>query len=116
MKEGIIAIEPFASTGAGIVYEGSPNTLYALHQPKPVRSPSARQLLNFIAKEYQQFPFTTRWLVKEFGAGKTVIGLRELQMAGCLETHPPLLDEHHGIVSQSEHTIYVSDKVEVLTK
>lgn len=113
IEEGVIAIEPFASTGAGVVYEGSPNTLFSLENTRPVRSPTAREVMKHIEENY--LVFTTRWLTREFGA-KARLALRELMNAGNLETHPPLIDERHGMVSQSEHSILVGDKVEILTK
>lgn len=113
IEEGVIAIEPFASTGAGAVYEGSPNTLFSLENTRPVRSQTAREVMKHIEENY--LVFTTRWLTREFGA-KARLALRELMNAGNLETHPPLIDERHGIVSQSEHSILVGDKVEILTK
>lgn len=116
LKKGqIIAIEPFATTGGGMVDEADKGNLFSLTHPKPVRSPFAREILSFISQNYQTLPFTTRWLTAKFGVGKTNLGLRELLLSGSLHAHPPLIEVSKGLVSVYEQTLLVDDKVEVLT-
>lgn len=115
-KGQVIAIEPFATTGAGIVDEGERANLFALWNKKPVRSPYAREVMKFVEEEYQNLPFTTRWLSAKFGLGKTNLALRELQQAGCLHNYPPLIERDKGLVAVHENTFLVDDKVEVLTQ
>ena len=112
----IIAIEPFATNGAGMIYEAEQGNLFALVNMKPVRSQYARELLNFITTNYKNLPFTTRWLIKQFGAGKTSLALNELMRAGLLHAYPPLIEKNKGMVAVFEKTLYVGDKVEILTK
>src|SRR3989344_3011989 len=46
LKEGdVIAIEPFASTGSGVVYESGQGTVFVLAQKKPVRNMITRNVL-----------------------------------------------------------------------
>lgn len=117
IKEGqIIAIEPFASTGNPLIVEAENANIFAVVQPRPVRSPFAREVLKFITDEYKVLPFTTRWLTKKFGVGKTTLALRELLQAGILHRHPPLLDPSKGMVAVTEKTLYVGEKVKVLTE
>jgi len=116
VKGQVIAIEPFATTGAGVVDEGDRANLFALWNKKPVRSQYAREVMKFVEEEYANLPFTTRWLVPKFGAGKTNLALRELQQAGALHSYPPLVEKAKGMVSVHENTFLVDDKVEVLTK
>ena len=116
LKDGqIIAIEPFATDGAGRIAEADFSNLFAIGNKKPVRSPYAREILNYCIKEYNHLPFTTRWISKQFGLGKTNLGLKELMNAGILRSYPPLVEIGGGKVAQSEHTILIRDKVEVLT-
>lgn len=111
----VIAIEPFASTGKGLIYNADTPTLYALSAVKGVRSPIARQVLERI-KTYEGLPFTTRWLEKEFGS-KARLGLSQLKQAGVIHDYPPLPDEGKGVVSQSEHTVLVKeDGCRILTQ
>ena len=117
LKDGqVIAIEPFATTGDGLIYESEYANLFALKDSKPVRSPFAREVLGFIREEYDVFPFTTRWLVREFGMGKTNLALRELMRVGNLRAHPPLIERAKGLVTQAEHTFLIGEKTKILTK
>jgi len=111
----IIAIEPFATNGAGLIYEAEQGNLFALVNVKPVRSPFAREVLSFIGENYKNLPFTTRWLIKQFGVGKTNFALNELMRLGMLHAYPPLIEKNKGMVAVFEKTLYVGDKVEILT-
>lgn len=115
-KGQIIAIEPFATNGAGMIYETERANLFALKNPKPVRSPFAREVLQFIGENYQTLPFTTRWLARKFGHGKTNLAIRELLNNGILDQFPPLPEKNKGIVTQAENSFLIDNKVEVLTK
>lgn len=112
----IIAIEPFVTNGAGLIYEAEQGNLFALVAKKPIRSPFAREVLQFVESNYGALPFTTRWLVKEFGAGKSNLALNELMRAGLLHAYPPLIEKNKGMVAVFEKTLFVGDKVEILTK
>lgn len=111
----LIAIEPFASTGAGIVYESSPPTIFALKQKKPVRLGFVRNILREIEKR-KGLPFTTRWLTKKFPKHQVNFALAQLLKEKIIESFPPLVDKEHGLVSQAEHTILVKDKPIILTR
>jgi methionyl aminopeptidase len=117
LKKGqVVAIEPFATNGVGMIYEGERANCFALTKAKPVRSPFAREILNFIAEEYQTLPFTTRWLSKKFGLGKTNLALKELVNKGIVDKFPPLPEKNKGLVAQEEKTFLIDEKIEVLTK
>lgn len=114
-EDQTIAIEPFATKGAGIVYESGNSTIFTLDYEKPVRSPITRQVLQEI-KKYNGLPFAKRWLTKKFGAAKTSFAIRELTQLGMLDSHPPLVDKGQGLVSQAEHSVIVKDKPIIYTK
>lgn len=116
VKGQVIAIEPFATTGAGIVDESERANLFALWNKKPVRSAYAREVMQFIEHEYKNLPFTTRWLAAKFGVGKANLALRELNQAGALHRYPPLVEKNKGVVAVHENTFLVDDKVEILTR
>ena len=117
LEEGqAIAIEPFASTGAGVIYESGQANIYMLIKKKPVRNTMTREVLAEIEK-MKGLPFTLRWLVKKFGEGKTKFAIREMTNYGMLTEFPPLVDKNHGIVSQAENTIIVTtDGAKITTK
>ena len=116
LQEGmVIAIEPFASTGSGIVQESGFSSVFTLIKEISVRDPITRKVLTEI-KKYQGLPFAKRWLEKEFGSAKTSFALKKLINLGCLSQHPPLADTGKGIVSQFEHSVIVLDKPIYFTK
>jgi len=114
-KGMVFAVEPFASTGAGVVQDSGNATVFQLITKKPVRSPLTRQVLQEI-DSYKGLPFTTRWLTRKFGA-RAKFALREMGQLGMLYAHPPLADKDKGIISQAEHTVLIDNdgKVIVLT-
>jgi len=114
VEDQVIAIEPFASTGAGVIYESSNPTLFALEAARPVRSPMTREVLKDLEK-YNGLPFAHRWLVKKHGLGKAAFALRELKNIGVIREFPPLPDKDHGLVSQAEHTVIVRAKPIITT-
>lgn len=116
LKEGqVIAIEPFASSGAGLIFESSNPTIFSHVRKRPVRSPLTKSVLRSIA-QFEGLPFTTRWLTKEHPVGKVNYALRELQANGSIIAHPPLPDRDKGMVSQHEHSVIIMDKPIVYTK
>jgi methionyl aminopeptidase len=104
----VVAIEPFATTGKGLIYSGSNPTVFALGADRPVRSQEARAALAII-KRSNGLPFTTRWLSQELGIAKAKLALLELKRAGVLQEYPPLPEEAGGLVSQSEHTVLIEE-------
>jgi len=116
LREGqIIAIEPFATNGAGMIHESGNPTVFMHIAKRPVRGQYARKLLADI-QNLNGLPFTTRWLSKKHGVAQTRFGLKELLSAGIIRGYPPLPDVKKGFVSQAEHTVIVGDKPMVLTK
>ena len=115
LKDGmIIAVEPFASTGSGVVQESGMASVFSLNAVRPLRSRESSLVLQHISKEWDSLPFCTRWISKKFGVGTTGRALRELMTAGVITAHPPLFDS--GIVSQAEHSVIVGEKPLVLTR
>ena len=111
-KGMVFAVEPFASTGAGIVQDSGIPTVFSLENKKPVRNPITRQVLKEI-ESYNNLPFTTRWLTRKFGA-KVKYALREMEQLGMLHSYAPLADKDKGLVSQAEHSVLVNDNGEVV--
>jgi len=116
LKKGqVIAIEPFASTGSGVIFESSHANIFSLRQKKPVRNIITRNVLKEILK-FNNMPFTTRWLTNKIPEAKVNFALRELLQYGILNKYPPLPDTNKGLISQAEHTIIVDDKPIITTK
>jgi methionyl aminopeptidase len=116
LKKGLYAIEPFATSGSGKVYDGKPSEIYILIDSKNVRNPLAREILKFIEEEYQTLPFCSRWIVKKFGT-KALFGLKQLEDNRNLHRFSQLVESSHSKVSQAEHTVLLEDnKIIVTTK
>lgn len=114
LEEGmIIAIEPFASKGIGMIHETENANIFMVVDKKPVRSMITREVLKEIST-YNGLPFTTRWLAKKFPLLKVRLALRELLNVGVIRAFPPLPDK--GLVSQCEHTVIVKDVPIVTTR
>ncbi len=114
LKKGLYAIEPFATTGFGKVHDGKPSGIYKLINEKNVRSPIAREILNYIIEEYQTLPFCSRWIVKKFGA-KALFGLKQLEDNQNLHHFAQLVEVSGAKVSQTENTILISDEKIITT-
>lgn len=112
----VIAIEPFATTGEGVVTEANAAEVFMQTAHKPVRDAFARQILAEI-ETYEKLPFAKRWLVQKFPAIKVELALRQLQLNGSIQGFPPLVERGRGLVSQSENTLLITDSgCEILTK
>ena len=114
ITQGLYAIEPFVTKGNGKVYDGKPSGIYSLQEVKTIRSPTAREVLLFIQEEYETLPFCSRWIVKKFGT-KSLLALKQLEQAGILHQFAQLIESSHNKVSQTEHTILITDKKQVTT-
>ncbi len=118
LEEGqIIAIEPFATTGAGFVFESDNPTIFSLIEKKPVRLGFVRKIQEEIEK-YNGLPFTTWWLKnKGFSLAQIRIAMKQLRELEAVQAFPPLIDKARGMVSQAEHTLLVKKNgCEILTK
>ncbi len=116
LKKGqLIAIEPFATTGAGMVQDSNYPTLFSLMQIKPVRLPATRKVLKFIIANYKELVFTKRWLRKSFKPYELEFALRDLTRNNILIAYPPLGEKAKGIVSQAEFTLIVDSPSVILT-
>ena len=112
LEEGdIIAIEPFATDGAGKIHDAGNAEIYHIVGDRPVRHPSARKLLKEIEK-YKTLPFAKRWL------GERVdFAMLQLVRAQIIQSYPILKEIEGGLVSQAEHTVFITeDGCEVITK
>ncbi len=119
LEEGkVVAIEPFATTGKGMITEGDTCEIYSFNDEAAVRSPGARQLLAEISSKYPSEPFAARWLANvipsRFGL---YAAIQELARSGAIEPYPTLIEVSKGIVSQAEVSMLVEkDGCKVLTK
>lgn len=115
LREGhVIAIEPFATTGTGMIKSSGVPSIFSLTKIRPVRNPLARKVLEELKKQ-NGLPFTLRWLTKKFGKQVRLV-LTQLKQLGIVHEYYPLAEVSDGIVSQAEHTILIEkDGARILT-
>ena len=111
-----MAIEPFASNGHGMIHEKGIATIFSHVASRPTRNPYAREILKVI-EPLKGLPFTTRWLIGKYSYPQVRLGLNELLRVEAVKDYPPLVETREdAVVSQAEHSIYVDDKIVVLTR
>jgi len=111
-KGQTIAIEPFASNGAGFVGEGNPSEIYQISNPKNIRSPNGRKILKYVSEEFKTLPFAKRQLLGKFNKLQLSTGLLALKREGILYEYGTLPEKRKdSMVSQAEHSVIVGDIV-----
>jgi len=103
LQEGAYAIEPFATTGKGSIYEGPAGNIYAIENLKNTRNPTARKILDYIWGKNKQLPFSAREIEEKFGK-MSRLALRELVQQGILHSFNQLIEISHKPIAQAEHT------------
>ena len=111
IEEGeVYAVETFASTGSGNVSD-LPNPL--IYQLLPIRVPvrfkGTKQFLGIARKDYKEFPFAERWMAQQMKHATMKMAIRELQQNGALLAHRILAEDKGEFVSQSEHTVIITE-------
>ncbi|RLF28645.1 MAG: type II methionyl aminopeptidase [Thermoplasmata archaeon] len=114
----VLAIEPFATDGAGHVISGEGSNIYIYNETirsRVIRNPGYRSLLKTIRDRFKTLPFAERWCIDLF-PDNTEYVLKKLSFLGAIKQYPQLIEIKHGIVTQAEHTVIVyEDECEVIT-
>jgi len=110
-KEGeVLAIEPFATNGAGHVIQGDGSNIYLCKgsfSPRLVRNRNIKILFNKMKQKFKTLPFSQRNFISEFP--NTDVSLRKLCFLGLIQHYPQLIEADNGIVTQKEHTVILTD-------
>jgi len=103
LAEGqVVAIEPFATTGSGLVSETARAEIYSQISSRPTRLPGARRAIELV-RERRGMPFSRRWL----DVPKKEIALANLVRQGIFRSYPVLHDVPGSFVAQAEHTLVI---------
>lgn len=108
LKSGtVIAIEPFATTGIGMIHNGPGGNIYIWSSPKADES-------NLVYASYKTIPFAGRWLHDKV---QDHAGFIKTMLKKKLISEFAILKEHRGsLIAQSEHTIIIeNDGITVTT-
>ncbi len=101
----VVAIEPFASSGAGEVNGRRTGNIYRVLKTKPLKQAEMNDFLQILSGEFKTLPFAERWAHRLDSHAPAL--LNALVRIGAVMTYPALLDLGGGIVSQTEHTMIV---------
>ncbi len=114
-KEGdVLAIEPFATNGAGKVTGKKGGNIYRLLRARDLKKRALTTLLRSIEDSFLTLPFAERWCLQFDNKASHRIG--KLVRLGALYSYPILRDGGGGMVSQAEHTVIVTESgCEVIT-
>lgn len=106
-EDMVVAIEPFATTGQGLVKDSGNAMIFSLLRKLSVRSIEARKIIEF-SESLNNLPFAERWIPIDSSI-KIRLAMRELVGRGILHEYPPLREIENGLVSQAEHTVIIKD-------
>ena len=113
----VLAIEPFATNGAGRVVSGAGSNIYLCKESLKqilIRDKESKIIFEKIKNEFKTLPFAQRWFKKKFSYNE--MSLKKLSFIGLVKHYPQLIDAKKGIVTQKEHTVIVTeDGCEVIT-
>jgi len=110
----VVAIEPFASDGRGVVHNKGRAEIFSAKKRLRLKSTMNSEIFDAIVN-YNGLPFGRRNLTDRFAREDVDQTLREMLRGGMLYDYPPLAEPPGTFLSQAEHTIYVGERVEILT-
>jgi len=104
LREGdVIAIEPFATPGAGAVEGTRAGNIYRLLEARNNLGPDLRKTYDGLKARFSTLPLTSRWIPEV--PQRTLL---ELVRKQAMMRYPVLTDEKRGMVSQAEHSAIVT--------
>lgn len=103
----VLAIEPFATNGAGKVSGKKCGNIYRLIRSREMKSKGVNDMLRFINDNFDGLPFSERWCYRYDHRASSKI--RKLVRFGILFSYPILSDAAGGMVAQAEHTVVVTE-------
>ncbi|MGA1848433.1 MAG: type II methionyl aminopeptidase [Thermoplasmatota archaeon] len=104
----VVAIEPFATTGVGEVKSWKRSNIFRYVRPRGKLKDEQEEALSVIQQGKPRLPFSERWL--EVRMPRAERPLKGLIRAGAVYSYPILREISGGMVSQWEHTLYVTEK------
>ena len=115
LKEGMVmAIEPFACTGRGLIRERGKAEVFMMVRPPRKAKGLDRGVLKAI-ESWRGLPIARRYFL-DFDPEVVDETLAKLAKQGSLMRYPPLVEDEGVMVAQVEHSMYLGPEgVEILT-
>jgi len=114
----VLAVEPFATNGAGHVISGSGSHIYLCSntfKARLIRDSRSKYAYEKIHASFRSLPFAQRWCLDVLSESCDT-ALKKLSFLGVIKQYPQLLDAKGGMVTQKEHTVIVREHdCEVIT-
>lgn len=114
IKPGMtFAIEPFATTGKGLIFESGKAAIFSFGRPRPVHSEIAHFLLGKI-RNFNGLPFALSDMLSDhYSLEETKMGMLELLQVEVIHGYPPLVEQEKGMVAQAENSVLVDEKGQI---
>ena len=106
-KDDVLAVEPFATNGAGRVGGKTGGNIYRLVRDREPKTENSKKLLKYIKENFLVLPFAERWCMDIVDNVDAV--LRELMREMIITGYPVLRETGGGMVTQAEHTVIVME-------
>jgi methionyl aminopeptidase len=103
------AIEPFATTGTGTVIDTKHAFIYANTGLDEPLEGTTEKLRTYLREKYGPLPFASRWISTKSKDVDISEEIRELREAGAIRAYPMQIEKKSRPVSQTEHTVYISE-------
>ncbi len=104
------AIEPFATSGRSIDQSKNIYIFANTASDRPVDNEVAEKLRQHLRKRYGPFPFASRWVGATDDKIDIMSKFRILLKKRAIKGYPVLVEKKERPVSQSEHTVYISEE------
>ncbi|NIO44271.1 MAG: type II methionyl aminopeptidase [Candidatus Aenigmarchaeota archaeon] len=114
-EDEVIAIEPFCTSGNGLVKDSGKPLIFRWINDRPTRLIEGRKILEMARDKFERLPFAKRWIQKGFSPLKVELSLKELEAVNALYGYKPLREVSGKPVAQSEHSLIVKEKPIVTT-
>lgn len=103
------AIEPFATSGTGIVINSEYVYIFSNTGLDEPLEGTPEKLRKYLRDKYGPLPFASRWIGTSNKGVEIVEELKTLLKAKALRGYPMQIEKKGRPVSQTEHTVYISE-------
>ena len=104
------AIEPFATTGTGTVIDSEYIYIFSNTGTDVPLEGTTEKLRKYLRDKYGPFPFASRWIGSSNKDVDVIQEIKNLLKSNALRGYPMQIEKKGRPVSQSEHTVYISEK------